>query len=314
VFLDEQGRGASNTAILLAERSAANARALDVDDAVRATESARAKEFNEVLRRGDDTDYAREFSAPAEVASLAAQTVKDPAPHKVWLIIDDIEYVEGPEVRNDILSDYRLLAHAAVEQHWNHNTAVAPQVFAIAQHSVGLVLQAVRCLSDKLAQLVSEDQNALDAIEWRDLERMLASVFQGLGFDVELTPASKDRGKDIILKYWHEGQRREYIVEVKHWRSGKRVGKRELIDFVGVVAHEKRSGGLFLATYGYSEDEVEVITEVERDTVFMGERPHIVSLCRSYVRLNNGLWTTTAPLHEILRRNFKRLATSHKAA
>jgi restriction system protein len=163
-------------------------------------------------------------------------------------------------------------------------------------------------LSGRLSQLVAEDPSALDAIEWRDLERMLANVFDGLGFDVELTPASKDSGKDIVLKYWHDRRRREYIVEVKHWRSGKRVGKKYLTDFVGVVARERRDGGLFLATYGYSENAIEVITELARDELFIGEKPQIVSLCRSYIRRNNGLWIPTAPLHEILQAEFRRLA------
>ena len=308
IFLDKQAQLACNNAILVAERAATHARALDVDETVSAAVYARRKIFNEVINRGDETDYAQEFSAPAEAASLAAQTVREPDPHKVSLIINEVIYALGwEEVSSDILRDYRLLARTAVEQRWSDNTAVAPHFFAVAQNSVELVFQAVRCLSDKLSQLVSDDPNTLDVIEWRDLERMLASVFEGLGFNVELTPPSKDGGKDIVLKYWYQGQRREYIVEVKHWRSGKRVGKKELTHFVHVVARENRDGGLFLSTYGYSDNEVEVITEIERDEIFMGEKSHIVSLCRSYVRKNNGLWTLSDPLHEILHRDFRRL-------
>lgn len=283
------------------------ARALDVDEAIRSAERARNKERDAVFKRGDDTDYAREFSAPAEAALLAAATVREPEPQNVKFILDEVDYVLGSEVRSSIFRDYQELAQAAIKQRWNNSTPVAPHFFAIGKDSPEPVLQLVRRLSDGLSQLVAEDPSALDAIEWRDLERMLANVFDGLGFDVELTPVSKDGGKDIVLKYWHDGRRREYIVEVKHWRSGKRVTKKYLTDFVQVVARERRDGGLFLATYGYSENAIEVITELTRDEIYIGEKPQIVSLCRSYMRRNNGLWAPTEPLYEILQSEFRRV-------
>jgi hypothetical protein len=45
---------------------------------------------------------------------------------------------------------------------------------------------------------------------------------------------------------------------------------------------EHRDGGLFLVTYGYAEGEIEVITDLERKELYVGVKPQIVSLCRSY--------------------------------
>jgi sulfur transfer protein SufE len=39
----------------------------------------------------------------------------------------------------------------------------------------------------------------LEELEWHDLERTVADIFDGLGFLVTLTPPRKDGGKDIIL-------------------------------------------------------------------------------------------------------------------
>jgi len=47
-------------------------------------------------------------------------------------------------------------------------------------------------LSQRLALLIARDPSVLKVIEWRDMERLLAEVFSGIGFDVTLTPASKD--------------------------------------------------------------------------------------------------------------------------
>ena len=99
---------------------------------------------------------------------------------------------------------------------------------------------------------------------------MLAEVFQGLGFDVTLTPSSKDGGKDLILECIVQGDKQSYVVEVKHWRSGQHVGKRYISDFINVVANENRDGGLYLATYGYSGNAFEALTEVDRQSIKLG--------------------------------------------
>ena len=71
-------------------------------------------------------------------------------------------------------------------------------------------------------------------IEWREMEKTLAEVFSGIGFDVELTPSSKDGGKDLVLECLIQGKTHSYFVEIKHWRAGSRVGAKDICDFVHV--------------------------------------------------------------------------------
>jgi restriction system protein len=57
----------------------------------------------------------------------------------------------------------------------------------------------IRSISHEFATRVAKDPAMLDHLEWRDLERMMERVMQGLGFNVTLIPPSKDGGKDLIL-------------------------------------------------------------------------------------------------------------------
>jgi restriction endonuclease Mrr len=139
-------------------------------------------------------------------------------------------------------------------------------------------------LAESFARLVASNPTALDHIEWRDAERMLAEVFEGLGFRVELTPSSKDGGRDIILSCTVLSEHHSYVVEVKHWRSGKRVGSGHVHKFLQVVVNEKRSAGLFLATYGLASGVLEAIADIERHVLRFGEKEKIVSLCQIYAR------------------------------
>ena len=159
---------------------------------------------------------------------------------------------------------------------------------------------AIKDFSKSLAKLIAQNPDNLRKIEWRDLERIVAEIFEGLGFNAELTPPSKDGGKDVILQCSVYGRKKTYIVEVKHWRSGHGVGQKAVKDFLGVILNEKRTGGLFLSTYGYTNDAFEVRSEIEQQTLRFGEEDKIVSLCKIYMRASVGLWSPTESLAEIL--------------
>jgi len=153
------------------------------------------------------------------------------------------------------------------------------------------IIALITELSREAARIIAADPQQLEYLEWRDLERMIAIVLEKLGFQAELTPASKDGGKDVILSLEDNGVVRTYIIEVKHWRSGQRVGQGLAMEFVQVVAREGREGGLFLATYGYTEDAFSSLTEIERSKVRFGSEQKIVNLCQTFVKAECGLWT-----------------------
>lgn len=151
-----------------------------------------------------------------------------------------------------------------------------------------------RELSRKLIELIASYPRALDEIEWREMERLLSEVFSGLGFDVTLTPGSKDGGKDIILKCLIASKSHTYYVEIKHWRSGQRVGSGALRDFLNIIVNEKVDGGLYLSTYGYCSNAIESLTEIQRETLRFGSESKVVSLCKSYVKAMSGIWSPEA--------------------
>lgn len=148
------------------------------------------------------------------------------------------------------------------------------------RHEVQTIFQTV---TQRLAELVAKNPKILDQLEWRDVERLLAEVFAGIGFSVELTPSSKDGGKDIVLECVVSGERHTYVVEVKHWRSGQQVGATHIKDFIRVVVRESRNAGLFLSTYGFSSTAFEALAHIERQRLRLGTQEKIVSLCRTYV-------------------------------
>lgn len=161
----------------------------------------------------------------------------------------------------------------------------------------------IKQLSRKLIELVAKRPDSLKEMEWRDLERVVSELFEGLGFKTTLTPSSKDGGKDVILECTIDDIQKSFVIEIKHWRSGQRVGQKTVKEFTKVIINEKRDKGLFLSTYGFSNNFYESLSETEKTIVRFGEQEKIVELCRTYEKISNRIWNPTSTLEDILFEN-----------
>lgn len=79
------------------------------------------------------------------------------------------------------------------------------------------VAAIVGSFSRALALALARSPEALADVEWRDLERVLAEVCNGLGFRTTLTRHAKDGGFDLEV----EADGGRYLIEVKHWSAPK---------------------------------------------------------------------------------------------
>jgi len=160
--------------------------------------------------------------------------------------------------------------------------------------------EIIKIVSKTFIEKIAENPLFLENIEWREMEKTLSEIFEGLAFKVNLTPPSKDGGKDLILEMTKEGTSISYIVEVKHWRSRQRVGQNNVKEFVRVICNEKRGSGLFLSTYGFTENAFEGLSEIERAKIRFGNQEKIVSLCKTYLKVKSGIWTPLNDIQEVL--------------
>ncbi|WP_316169026.1 MULTISPECIES: restriction endonuclease [unclassified Bradyrhizobium] len=157
-----------------------------------------------------------------------------------------------------------------------------------------IVRHAMRELAKTLAQYPDE----LSRVEWRDLERLLGEVFEGIGFDTRVTRSSKDGGVDLELTTSEEGKRQVYLVEVKHW-SEQRPGISHLRKLVRVTAARRATAGVLLSSSGFTRPTYSGIAEFTTP-VHLGGKDKIVSLCRTYYRLSSALWLEDTNLQRAL--------------
>jgi CheY-like chemotaxis protein len=157
----------------------------------------------------------------------------------------------------------------------------------------------VQRLGQALAEAIARDPSFLEQVEWRDLERTLSEVFNGLGYEAHLTRSAKDGGKDIVLQWIHNGTSTTWYVELKHWTE-KRVGTGEMRHFAQVLIRDEVEHGLLLASGGFVTGSYEALSVIEQTRLNLGGKEQIINLCKTYVWARNGLWTAPDTPLELL--------------
>lgn len=144
------------------------------------------------------------------------------------------------------------------------------------------VATLIRNCMQAVARRIAQRPEELGDVEWRDLERLLREVFEGLGFETELTRSTKDGGIDLRLTAGDK----TYLVEVKHWQE--RVGPGPVNKLIKVAAREEAAASLLLSSSGFTQSMFEGVLEVGPPT-HLGDGGKIIGLCRVYYRLGSEL-------------------------
>jgi hypothetical protein len=134
----------------------------------------------------------------------------------------------------------------------------------------------------------------LSDLSWLDLERMMREVFEGLGFDTELTRSTKDGGFDLRLAVGED----VYLIEVKHWKD-KKVGASVATGLQVVATQHGAKGGLVLASGGFTPTVFEGLLRAG-PPVHLGDGKKIIGLCQAFYRQGAPIWQQDTYLPALL--------------
>ena len=113
------------------------------------------------------------------------------------------------------------------------------------------VIEAVRLCSEEVIAYLAKHPDRLRQMSSRDFERIVAEIFDGYGFQVELTQRTRDGGRDIVaLTRDGLGLSTKYIVECKRYAEHVPV-RVELVRSLYGVKQAERADHAILATTSY---------------------------------------------------------------
>ncbi|GAB4054934.1 restriction endonuclease [Catellatospora paridis] len=95
-----------------------------------------------------------------------------------------------------------------------------------------------------------ENLRTLRSVSPRTLEIVVSRLYSRMGYEVELTQASKDGGRDVVATSVELGRRERLLIECK--QVGKPVGVELVRQLLGVVAAEIPTRGVLITTSSFT--------------------------------------------------------------
>jgi restriction system protein len=116
------------------------------------------------------------------------------------------------------------------------------------------VIFSVKEISDELLAQLSENPDLMHRLPPRKFEELVAEIFLRRGYDVKLTKATRDGGKDLYVARKDEIGTTLCLVECKRYRPDRPVGVGVVRNLYGVVNQENASTGMVVTTSTFSRD------------------------------------------------------------
>jgi len=117
-------------------------------------------------------------------------------------------------------------------------------------------------ISDLLLAHFVRHPHDLTRMPPRRFEELIAGLFEGFGYEVELTAQTRDGGYDIVAVRHAEMTTRS-LIECKRYSPDNKVGVGVVRQLRGVVASSKATNGIVATTATFTRDAQRFITENE---------------------------------------------------
>lgn len=106
----------------------------------------------------------------------------------------------------------------------------------------------------KLIKLLAQHPELMYQLESRKFEELVAELFANKGYHVELTPRTRDGGKDIYAIKKDSIAPSLYVVEAKRYSKTNKVGVEIVRGLYGVKNAERATAGIIVTTSSFTKD------------------------------------------------------------
>ncbi len=197
----------------------------------------------------------------------------------------DSAFVDGipRDAYTAIRSDFEMLLNLADLHGWDDSTAVPVNLFYTRDSATSQwaeepgstvskgakdrdsvlsqeinkrnIVQVSTVLNRALIQQIRQDPARLHALTSRQFEEMVAELFNGFGFEVELTKATRDGGRDVVAVGGDIAEVK-YVIECKRYTRKRAVGVNVIREIHGVAMDEGATKGIVATTSRFTKDAI----------------------------------------------------------
>jgi hypothetical protein len=206
--------------------------------------------------RGDLKDCSEHAWRAYSVATLAPYILID-----YWLDrgCDGGAYEDQQSMQNDLTRDFRLLQRLTKRYKWTNDSRVDswfffPYYHFDIQEAFGKfsICDVILKTNFQLMDFFRRNPRSIHSISPRQFEELIAHLFNEFGFEVELTCATRDNGRDVIA-IKHGIARVKYLIECKRYSFDNPVGISVVQRLHGVVVAEGATKGIVATTARFTK-------------------------------------------------------------
>ena len=116
-------------------------------------------------------------------------------------------------------------------------------------------------VNDQVLKYLSEHPESFYQLTDNDFEIVMAEIYSKLGYDVTRTKATRDGGKDLIIRIPEILGDFIYYVECKKYNPKRPIGIGIIRSFVGTVNTDRVNGGILATTSFFTRDAYNFISD-----------------------------------------------------
>ena len=152
---------------------------------------------------------------------------------------------------------------ALIEQAWSG--VLGPDGLPLGADSdvLAAIVTDVRSVTLALIRKLAADPRLVYSLTPRQFEEVVAELLGSRGYDITLTPASRDGGVDIYAAKQSELGSFLYLVECKRYAPENKVGVGLIRELLGVVAQQRATAGILATTSFFTAGAQELQRDVK---------------------------------------------------
>lgn len=139
----------------------------------------------------------------------------------------------------------------------------------------------IKKIDDELIAYLAKYPEFLRQLNPRKFEELIAELFKSKGYEVQLTPKTKDGGKDIIATYKSAFGHQIFIIECKRYSEKNKVGVELVRGLYGVKQAENYNQAILVTTSTFSKPAIDFVMPLKFQLA-LKDYQDVTEWCRSY--------------------------------
>lgn len=138
--------------------------------------------------------------------------------------------------------------------------------------------------TEELAAELVKEPTSIYQLPPRRFEELVAELVKQFGWNAELTPMTRDGGRDILaIIPFETGDELLCLIEVKRYRADRKVGVDLVRGLLGTVEHERANLGMLVTTSTFAKDALE-FGRAHKFRLSLKDNADVFAWLQSYLR------------------------------